>query len=65
MLVNDNVFCPYLYYPLILNEDATDFVNYMFDNGIMVRRYYTAVHSLDLYNNKYVVVIMHLLFQFF
>lgn len=53
MLVNDNVFCTYLYYPLILNEDATDFVNYMFDNGIMVRRYYTAVHSLDLYRDKY------------
>ena len=53
MTVQDNVFCSYLYYPIILNEEATDFVNYMQDNGVIVRRYYTAVHELDLYNGKY------------
>ena len=53
MSVKENVECNYLYYPIILKEEATNFVNYLQSNGIMVRRYYTAVHRLDFYNNKY------------
>lgn len=53
MLVKGNVRCMYLYYPIILCEDATAFVSHMQGNGIVVRRYYTAVHSLSYYNNKY------------
>ena len=53
MTVNKNVLCSYLYYPIILKEDATNFVEYMQQHGIIVRRYYTAVHTLDLYRNKY------------
>jgi dTDP-4-amino-4,6-dideoxygalactose transaminase len=53
MCVKENVECNYLYYPIILKEEATNFVNYLQSNGIMVRRYYTAVHRLDFYKNKY------------
>ncbi len=53
MKVKDNIFCPYLYYPIILNEEATHFVNYMKGQNITVRRYYTAVHTLEVYKNKY------------
>lgn len=53
MVVDDRTFCTYLYYPIILNEGATNFVNYMVEKGIGVRRYYTAVHDLKLYKNKY------------
>lgn len=45
--------CPYLYYPLILKEEASMFYNHMNENGISVRRYYTAVHTLDFYKNRY------------
>ncbi|MBA7544464.1 dTDP-4-amino-4,6-dideoxy-D-glucose transaminase [subsurface metagenome] len=53
MKVAEHVFCPYLYYPIILNGDATPFVEFMNQNGIAVRRYYTAVHELKYYKNKY------------
>lgn len=53
MLVKNNVRCMYLYYPIILWEDATAFVGHMQSNGIVVRRYYTAVHALSYYKNKY------------
>ena len=53
MDVSHDVDCTYLYYPIILKEEATKFVEYMQENNIMVRRYYTAVHELDLYKNKY------------
>jgi len=53
MDVSSDVNCTYLYYPIVLKEEATPFVNYMQENNIMVRRYYTAVHELDLYKNKY------------
>ncbi len=53
MKVKNNIFCPYLYYPIILNEEATGFVNYMKEQNITVRRYYTAVHTLEVYKNKY------------
>ncbi|MBN1185428.1 MAG: DegT/DnrJ/EryC1/StrS family aminotransferase [Bacteroidales bacterium] len=53
MKVSEKVFCPYLYFPIILNEDATAFVDYMNKNDIAVRRYYTAVHGLTLYKNKF------------
>lgn len=53
MRVAGEVECPYLYYPVILNEEATQFVDYMQKNGIAVRRYYTANHSLTFYKDKY------------
>ena len=53
MRVTDDVYCNYLYYPIILKKDATDFVDFMENNGIIVRRYYTAVHELDLYKDKF------------
>lgn len=53
MEVSENVVCPYLYFPIILNEDATKFVDFMQANGIAVRRYYTANHSLTYYKSRY------------
>jgi dTDP-4-amino-4,6-dideoxygalactose transaminase len=53
MLVDKEVICPYLYFPIILMEEATRFVNYMQANNIAVRRYYTANHDLTFYRNKY------------
>lgn len=53
MKVRENVFCPYLYFPIILNQDSTEFVDYMTKNNIAVRRYYTAVDTLNYYNNNY------------
>jgi dTDP-4-amino-4,6-dideoxygalactose transaminase len=53
MLVDKEVICPYLYFPIILMEEATRFVNYMQANNIAVRRYYTANHDLTYYRNKY------------
>jgi dTDP-4-amino-4,6-dideoxygalactose transaminase len=47
------VTCPYLYFPIILNEEATAFVNHMQTKGIAVRRYYTATHDLKFYRGKY------------
>jgi dTDP-4-amino-4,6-dideoxygalactose transaminase len=53
MEVNPRVTCPYLYFPIILNEEATAFVNHMQTKGIAVRRYYTANHELKFYRGKY------------
>jgi dTDP-4-amino-4,6-dideoxygalactose transaminase len=53
MKVRPDAVCPYLYFPIILNEEATDFVNYMQANGIAVRRYYTANHALKFYQGRY------------
>lgn len=53
MRVAADVVCPYLYYPIILNEDATEFVVYMQSRQVAVRRYYTAVHDLKLYKDRY------------
>lgn len=53
MRVREEVECPYLYYPIVLNEDATQFVDYMQQHGIAVRRYYTANHSLKFYAGRY------------
>ncbi|MBK6390594.1 MAG: DegT/DnrJ/EryC1/StrS family aminotransferase [Saprospiraceae bacterium] len=53
MLVDKEVICPYLYFPIILNDDATRFVEYMQENNIAVRRYYTANHRFNLLQNKY------------
>jgi dTDP-4-amino-4,6-dideoxyglucose len=53
MKVLPDVDCPYLYFPVILAEDATAFVNYMQSNGIAVRRYYTANHALKFYQGRY------------
>ncbi|MBW8780677.1 MAG: DegT/DnrJ/EryC1/StrS family aminotransferase [Verrucomicrobia bacterium] len=53
MKVNAEVSCPYLYFPVILEEDATDFVAHMQSRGVAVRRYYTANHDLKFYRGKY------------
>lgn len=53
MKVLPEVDCPYLYFPIILNEEATAFVNYMQAKGIAVRRYYTANHGLKFYQGRY------------
>lgn len=53
MKVCKEVTCPYLYFPIILNDEATDFVNYMQSKNIAVRRYYTANHDLKFYRGKY------------
>ena len=53
MKIKDNTTCNYTNYPIILNEDATQFVKYMESNNIQVRRYYTAAHSLKYYKHKY------------
>ncbi len=53
MRVDEDVLCTYLYFPLILNEEATDFVNYMQEHDIAVRRYYTANHDLKYYKGRY------------
>lgn len=53
MHVKKDVVCTYLYFPIILKEEATAFVDYMNQNGIAVRRYYTATHQLTFYKGKY------------
>jgi dTDP-4-amino-4,6-dideoxygalactose transaminase len=53
MSVSKETVCTYLYFPIILNEEATAFVNYMSENDIAVRRYYTANHQLTYYKDKY------------
>ena len=53
MEVKDGVECPYLYFPVVLHEEATEFVNYMQSKNIAVRRYYTATHDLKFYKGRY------------
>lgn len=53
MKVRLDVVCPYLYFPIILNEEATAFVQYMAKNNIAARRYYTATHDLKFYRGRY------------
>lgn len=53
MQVNSDVTCTYLYFPIVLNEEATPFVSFMQERNIAVRRYYTANHTLNYYNGKY------------
>ena len=53
MKVGPDVTCPYLYFPIILNEEASEFVRYMQSKNIAVRRYYTATHDLKFYCGKY------------
>lgn len=53
MKVSTDVHCPYLYFPIILNNDATSFVAFMQKKNIAVRRYYTANHSLSYYRGRY------------
>lgn len=53
MEVHDDVHCPYLYFPIILHEEATAFVRYMQSRDIAVRRYYTATHDLRFYRGRY------------
>lgn len=53
MKVSPEVECPYLYFPIILNEDATAFVGHMQAKDIAVRRYYTANHDLKFYRGRY------------
>jgi dTDP-4-amino-4,6-dideoxy-D-glucose transaminase len=53
MRVATEVTCPYLYFPIVLNEEATAFVRFMGGRNIAVRRYYTATHELKFYRGKY------------
>lgn len=53
MKIGAGVECPYLYFPIILGEDAGPFVSYMQSKNIGVRRYYTANHDLKFYRGKY------------
>ena len=53
MKVGDGVECPYLYFPIILHEEATEFVRHMQSKEIGVRRYYTANHDLKFYRGRY------------
>jgi dTDP-4-amino-4,6-dideoxygalactose transaminase len=53
MRVDKDVLCTYLYFPLILNEEATNFVDFMQQHNIAVRRYYTANHDLKYYRGRY------------
>lgn len=53
MKVRDEVFCPYLYFPVILNEEASSFMEHLKQNNIASRRYYTSVHTLKLYKDRY------------
>ncbi|KAF0180672.1 MAG: hypothetical protein FD161_766 [Limisphaerales bacterium] len=53
MRVAPEVTCPYLYFPIILNEEATEFVRHMGAKNIAVRRYYTANHDLKFYRGRY------------
>jgi len=53
MKVSREVTCPYLYFPIILNEEASEFVRYMQSKNIAVRRYYTATHDLKFYRGSY------------
>jgi dTDP-4-amino-4,6-dideoxygalactose transaminase len=53
MRVADGVECPYLYFPIILHEEASAFVSYMQSKDIGVRRYYTATHDLKFYRGRY------------
>ena len=53
MEVHDDVHCPYLYFPVVLHEEATAFVRHMQEREIAVRRYYTATHDLKFYRGRY------------
>jgi dTDP-4-amino-4,6-dideoxygalactose transaminase len=53
MALAPEVTCPYLYFPVILNEEATEFVRFMGSKSIAVRRYYTATHDLKFYRGRY------------
>lgn len=53
MKVRPEVSCPFLYFPIILNEEATEFVSFMQAKNIAVRRYYTANHDLKFYRGRY------------
>jgi dTDP-4-amino-4,6-dideoxygalactose transaminase len=53
MKVSPQVTCPYLYFPIILNEEASELVRYMQSKNIAVRRYYTATHDLKFYRGNY------------
>jgi len=53
MKVSPEVSCPYLYFPIILNEEASEFMRYMQSKNIAVRRYYTATHDLKFYHGSY------------
>jgi dTDP-4-amino-4,6-dideoxygalactose transaminase len=53
MNVSPEVTCPYLYFPIVLNEEASEFVRYMQTKNIAVRRYYTATHDLKFYRGRY------------
>ena len=53
MKINNNNFCSYLYFPIIVLKDLEKFQNFLLKKNITTRRYYTAVHDLKYYKNKF------------
>jgi dTDP-4-amino-4,6-dideoxygalactose transaminase len=53
MKVSNDVSCLYLYFPIIIKKDVKKFIQYMKERNINIRRYYTAVHDLKYYKNRY------------
>lgn len=54
MKVNNNVFCNYFFFPLILKKiNPSKFINYMEKKKIYCRRYYKSVHTLSYYKKKF------------
>ena len=54
MKVRDEVECIYLYYPIILSKGtADDFIEFLANYGISSRRYYTLVHMLKYYKDRF------------
>lgn len=53
MKINNNNFCSYLYFPIIISKDLEKFQKFLLKNNIISRRYYTAVHDLKYYKNKF------------
>ncbi len=54
MRVHNNVDCIYLYYPIILQKGGIEeFIEYLANKNIAVRRYYTLVHMLTYYKDRF------------
>lgn len=50
---NSDDFCTFIYYPIVLKEDADGLIQFLASHSIAARRYYTAVHTLQFYRGKY------------
>ena len=52
MKTKQNVFCTYLYYPLVVKKNIKKFKKYLKNYNISFRKYYSAVHTLDYYKKN-------------